>query len=246
MINALEDYIWRSLPEYGDFVTNPNLEKKADREGTILPYYGNTTVFLLDEATKEQLKLLQEELYQGAGEMLAQRLVPDTFHMTLHDLVNASVKDAQLEERMEQAAREARGILDGWHEQAVGKEGTGQVAAKEGTGQMHMENGRPLRMRTTWMFNMVSTSIVLGLAPADEYSWQKLDEMYCALEQVVTLGYGMTPHITLAYFKPGVYGPEQVQKLKDVLRKVELEVTLRMGDLVLQEFTDMNHYETIK
>lgn len=229
MINTLQDYIWRSLPEYGDFITNPNLEKKVDREGTILPYYGNTTVFLLDEATKEQLKLLQEELYQGAGEMLAQRLVPDTFHMTLHDLVNGPVKDARLEQHMEQTTREARAILDGWH---------GQAAAKERVGQ--------LRMRATWMFNMVSTSIVLGLAPADEYSWQKLDEMYCALEQVVTLGYGMTPHITLAYFKPGVYGPEQVQKLREVLRKVELEVTLQMGDLVLQEFTDMNHYETIK
>ena len=219
MINILEEYIWRSLPEYGDFITRPTLEMKVDQNGRILPYYGNTTVFLLEEKTKEQLGYLQEELYQGAGEMLAERLTQDSFHMTLHDLVNGPVKDAQLEEKMCRASQEADGIIRQW------------------------KDIPPLHMKATWMFNMVNTSIVLGLSPADEYSWQKLDEMYCALEQVVPLGYGLTPHITLAYFKPGAYGREVLEKLNGVLRKVDLEVTLQAEDLVLQNFVDMNHYD---
>jgi len=92
---------------------------------------------------------------------------------------------------------------------------------------------------------MVNTSIVLGLQPADEESWRRLDEMYTTLEDVVHLGYALTPHITMAYFLPGTYGSDQVQRLSAALRNVELEITLDMKNLVLQEFFDMNHYETV-
>ena len=66
-----------------------------------------------------------------------------------------------------------------------------------------------------------------------------------ASESVVQLGYGLTPHITMAYFRPGTYSMEQVQRLSAVLRDVEMGITLNMKDLVLQVFTDMNHYETV-
>ena len=101
----------------------------------------------------------------------------------------------------------------------------------------------PIRMRATWMFNMVNTSIVLGLAPADEDSWCRLDEMYTALESVVPLGYGLTPHITMGYFKPGTYTPYDGDCLRKALRSVELDVELKFENLVYQEFLDMNHYE---
>ena len=38
MINTLEDYIYESMPGWGDFVTNPNLEQKVSREGVLLAY----------------------------------------------------------------------------------------------------------------------------------------------------------------------------------------------------------------
>ena len=40
MLNLLEDYISRSLPEQGEFQTNPNLLKKVDWDGNFLPFYG--------------------------------------------------------------------------------------------------------------------------------------------------------------------------------------------------------------
>ena len=218
MLNLLEDYVWRSLPERGDFSTNPNLRKKVNEKGTFLPFYGNTTVFDLNAETKLELRKLQEELYMGAGWMLSQKLDPSTFHMTLHDLVNAPGMSDDLKRRMKTTEEKAKPILEQWRGQ------------------------EPLHMKTIWLFNMVNTSIVLGLAPADEDSWRRLDEMYMTMESVVPLGYALTPHITMAYFKPGNYSQYELNCLREVLHPVELEIVLRLENLAYQEFTDMNHY----
>ena len=221
MINTLDDYICRSMPQWGDFATNPNLRKKVDEEGNLLPFVGNTVVFLLDEDMKEQLRNLQEELYRAAPDMLAKPLQMSTFHMTLHDLANGTPEHPGLQDYMCYTQERVSQILSGW------------------------KDAPPLRMKTTWLFNMVNTSIVLGLKPADEESWRRLDEMYTTLEDVVRLGYALTPHITMAYFLPGTYTQEQVQRLSSVLRNVDMEISLDMKNLVFQEFSDMNHYKTV-
>ena len=55
MLNTLDDYISRSLPESGGFQTAPGLALKVDAEGRFLPFYGNTVVFLLPEGVKARL-----------------------------------------------------------------------------------------------------------------------------------------------------------------------------------------------
>ena len=222
MINTLDEYIGRSMPDAGSFATNPNLMKKVDAKGKLLPFRGNTVVYLLDETVKKQLAQLRDQLYLAAPEMLADKLREDTFHMTLHDLVNGAPGEENLARKMEQAKKMTWEILSQW------------------------EEVKTISMRATWIFNMVNTSIVLGLKPVDEDNWQQLDQMYCALESVVNLGYGLTPHITLAYFRPGMYNEEQVRKLKEALKPVEMDVVLRRENLVLQNFTDMNSYQTIR
>lgn len=221
MINTLDDYICSSMPQWGDFTTNPNLRKKLDENGDLLPFMGNTVVFLLDDNAKEQLRQLQEELYRAAPDMLAKPLQMSTFHMTLHDLANGTPDRPGLSDYMNYTQERASQLLPDW------------------------KADDPLRMKTTWLFNMVNTSIVLGLAPADEDSWHRLDAMYTALENVVHLGYALTPHVTMGYFLPGTYSQEQIQRLSSALRKVDLEITLDMKNLVFQEFSDMNHYETV-
>lgn len=220
MINTLDDYIYRSLPEWEDFSTNPNLCKKVDGEGNFLPFHGNTVVFLLDESFRAQLRILQDRLYSRAGWMLSRRLEPDTFHMTLHDLVNGPELTPALCRRMEDVRQTALALPEVWKEQP------------------------PLRMKTTWLFNMVNTSVVLGLAPADGESRAALSRMYRALETVVPLGYALTPHITMAYYRPGTYTRQQLEGLRSALQPVELEVELRMEDLVYQTFRNMNSYAT--
>lgn len=221
MINTLDNYICCSMPQWGDFTTNPNLRKKVDEAGNLLPFLGNTVVFLMDDDTKEKLRQLQESLYRAVPDMLAQPLQMSTFHMTQHDLANGTPEQPGLQDYMRYTQERVSRILPGW------------------------KDAPPLRMKTTWLFNMVNTSIVLGLKPADEESWHRLDEMYTTLEDVVYLGYALTPHITMTYFLPGTYTQEQVQRLSSALRKVDLEITLDMKNLVFQEFSDMNHYETV-
>lgn len=55
MINTLDDYICHSMPQWGDFITNPNLRKKVDDAGNLLPFLGSTKLFLLDDDKKEKL-----------------------------------------------------------------------------------------------------------------------------------------------------------------------------------------------
>lgn len=174
MINTPDDYIWRSLPEQGRFTTNPNLTKKVNSTGEFLPFRGNTVVFLLDKDTRHTLQQLQTSLYQAAPDMLAKRLKPSTFHMTLHDLVSGGPDDPALDRRMTEVEKQARALLSGW----------------EATG--------PLHMKATWLFNMVNTIIVLGLAPADEESRRKLDQMYTVFEAVVPLGYAFLFEISIS------------------------------------------------
>ena len=111
MLNLLEDYISHSLPEQSEFETNPNLLKKVSPEGEFLSFYGNTVVFLLEDRTKEILSALQSQLYMEAGEMLSQPLHPDTFHMTLHDLVNGTEPTADLCRKMEETKQQFEHVI---------------------------------------------------------------------------------------------------------------------------------------
>ena len=218
MLELLKGYIENSLPEKEYFNTNPNLTQKVGPARNLCPYYGNTVVFDLQEDTKKELRKLQEELYAAAGWMLAKQLQPETFHMTLHSLHDGQELDEKLRRQMCKAEAEAKALLNQWQD-------------------------RPgLNMRATWLFNMVRTSIVLGLEPADAESRAALEEMYTALEGVVPLNRKLTPHITMAYFYPGTYFPYEVDCLRKALHQVRLQVKLEMKDLVLQNFTDMNHY----
>lgn len=89
---------------------------------------------------------------------------------------------------------------------------------------------------------MVNTSIVLGLAPRDGGQLAYAGSNVYCFETVTSLGYALSPHITVACFRPGIYEQEQVQHLRSALHKVEMDVVLSKDDLELQYFSDMNSY----
>ena len=221
MIHTLDDYICRSIDPSKPFLTNPNLGKKVDLNGAFLPFIGNTVVYDLDAEVKQHLTALQDELYACGAAVLSQRLDPSTFHMTLHDLVNGQPDDGDVSERMALIVPAVRKIL------------------------YDLKSHAPISMQATWMFNMVSTSIVLGLKPADADSHSRLDAMYCRLEEVLPLGYPLCPHITLAYFRPGTYSAQVMEGLCTSLRAVDLQVTLKAENLCFQNFLHMNHYYSV-
>lgn len=216
MLNTLRDCREHSVPAILN--TAPGLAAKVGRDGALLPFPGNTVVFLLEEGEKAQLQKLQEELYRHCGHLLAQPLHPETFHMTLHDLANGDCLGQKA-----QMAAGACEILDAvrWKPKAI------------------------IPMKAACTFNMVNTSVVLLLEPATEQAWQQLDELYLQFQQVRHLPYALTPHITLAYFLPGCYNAEETDVLRSALGQVTLEISLSTASLVLQNFETMNDYRTV-
>lgn len=230
VIENLEQYRQRtlgfmrdSLPHDGTFETNPRLKYKVDSQGKFLPFYGDTVIYHVDSHVKAQVKALQDILYSQCKDMLAEAIDCSTFHVTLHDLNNGE-RSPWLAEQMEGNRR-----------------AVGELWTKIGKGK-----GLPIRVRTVSVFNMVNTSVVLGLEPADEESCRRLMELYEQFQKVVFLGYPLTLHITVAYFRPGVYSDGQRQALAQAFseanRCIDMEFCLTDENLVYQCFSDMNHY----
>ncbi len=213
-----------SLPDHGELCLNPNLSKKVDETGDFLPYYGNTVVFCLPESAKERIRALQAALYTASGSILARQLDPATFHITLHDLANGP-SPALMEQEVPQIQQHALDLV-------------GALQAEVGA----------IRLHSSCLFNMVNTSMVLGFVPSDEESCHRLMTFYQRLQEVLRLDYPLTPHVTVAYFRPGRICTEDVAKLNKVIAhwKCEPALTLELcgADLAYQLFSSMNHYWT--
>ena len=215
-------FIWDSLPHGGDFVTNPNLGMKVDASGALKPYFGNTVVFTLPKDVQKKIEIIRDRLYRDSAELLAEPLSTDSFHITLHDLLSGNPAN-ELTQRVESIRASAIEYVE-------------QIKARNET----------VRLHSTALFNMVGSSLVLGFAPADEESCRKLMEYYAVLQNVVHLNYPLTPHVTVAYYRPGVFRAEQTDKLQAVINEVReaerIEAELPVAALEYQLFSDMNHY----
>ncbi len=212
------------LDEEGRFHTGGSLPDKVDRDGRMLPYMGNTMIFLLNQKQEEGRRCLirmQDDLYAACSDILADRLTEDTFHMTLHDLKSGPpgrISEAEIQA----TAGKAKELLSAVTEELW-----------------------EIRMQAVCLFNMVNTSVVLGLDPCTEEDCRRLMELYEAFEEICPLHYPMTPHITLAYYRPGVCSREEMERLEAVFRNLREEkpvFAFRQEDLVYAEFDDMNHY----
>ena len=103
-------------------------------------------------------------------------------------------------------------------------------------------------MKTKCVFNMVNTSLVVGLYPVDEQEYEKLMALYCLFDEVKTLSYSLTPHITLAYYNVNGFSVKSELKLEKVVRELnecELEIELDVRNLYYQKFRSMNDYINI-
>ena len=211
-----------SLPHEGPLITKPLLVEKVAPDGGLRPFFGNTMIFDLPQAVQLQIAARQVQLHHRCGWMLAQPLAPSTLHMTLHDLLNG-VDEAALREPVRQTGEQARAIL---HELRKTK--------------------TPIRLTSTLAFNMTCGSLCLGFAPDTDADCAALMGMHAGFQEVVALNYPLTPHVTLAYFRPGTYGPEEVAQLADALAEINtfppVHITVDADCLHYYRFTDMNTY----
>jgi len=204
------------------FAGNPSLAQKVDANNEFRKFYGDTIVFDLDNATKEKLAEYVEKIYATVPECFCEKLISNTFHMTLHDLSNAPM--------LEDVAVE---VFDNeWKVLELKK---------------NVDTAK-IKMKSKCIFNMVNTSLVLGLYPVDEEEYEKLIKLYFLFDEVKELGYPLTPHITLAYYNANGFSVESARKLEKVvadLNECELEIELDVKELYYQKFRSMNEYINI-
>ena len=129
----------------------------------------------LSDIVKKKLTEYVDLLYQSAPECFCERLASNTFHVTLHDLSNSPVLQNVAGELFENELR------------VIEKKREIQQAAKT-----------TLKLKSNYIFNMVDTSLVLGLYSADKDEYCQLMRLYSIFDDVKKLDYPFTPHITLA------------------------------------------------
>ena len=205
------------------FKGKPSLANKIDEENRMKDFFGDTIVFDLDEVTKDAIGKIIDEIYEAVPRCFAERLKNATLHMTLHDLSN-SPKRSEVEDEMERNLEEIK-----------------RRASRFGK--------KVIKMRTNVIFNMVNTSLVMGLVPINKDEYNKLMELYGIVDEVKRAEYPLTPHITLGYYNVNGFDEESARTLEKIVgklnRSVIMNITLDTKRLYYQRFTSMNRYNNV-
>lgn len=207
-----------------NFLPNLSVLKKVNANNCFSCFYGDTVVFELSHQDKIKISKIVDKLYQSVPECFCEKLVSDTFHMTLHDLSNSPVLD-----KVESKMSENKAKL-------VSKINKVPVADLK------------IKMKTNNIFNMVNTSLVLGLYPANAAEYEKLMSLYEYVDDIMNLSYPFTPHITLAYYNRNGFLHSSVlylEKLVNKLNEQSFNIEISTEKLVYQNFMSMNEYKNI-
>ncbi len=217
-------YVFDRLPQEG-FETGPGCGAKVDGEGRMRPFYGNTTIFDLAPEDIAWLAQISGALHAACGDILAEPLAPASFHITLHDLLAGESWQA-IEAQVQRT----------------------NVQAEEAVASIRADFPWGIHVRARALMNMVNTSVVLAFEPEDEANCQALMEMHARLQRVVPLSYPLTPHVTLAYYRPGRIDRDAAKRLQQAIdgampggRIMHLDV----GRLNVCTFYDMNRFSPL-
>ncbi len=204
-------------------VPSESVKGKVNTDGTFCRFIGDTVVFNLQDSQKELIKSQYiDPLYGIAGDCFAWKFSKQTIHMTLHDLNAMNYNSYEIMEKM-------------FETEIV-------LAEKLKGNKYNVEN---IDMETTCVFNMVNTSLVLGLIPKSKTDYDKLMQLYMLVDSIKPLPYQFTPHITLAYYRRDEVNREKldgIEKMINYLNKFHFDISLSTQHLYYQKFTDMNSF----
>lgn len=206
----------------GHFSGSPSIAHKVNKDNTFKSFYGDTVVFGLGDTVKSKLSEYVDELYLAAHECFCERLAPQTFHMTLHDLSNSAVLSEVADEVF-----------------------FNELKIIEIIGAIKKHRNAKIKMKSNNIFNMVNTSLVMGLYPASEADYRTMMDLYRIIDGVKKLSYPLTPHVTLAYYNINGFAASSAKNLIDVVNKLNetpIEIDISVADLFYQKFTSMNNY----
>jgi len=224
-MHHVPSWYFDSLPREGRgelFITNQKLKDKVDGDGRFRLFGGETLVFELPESVRRHLAETRDRLYDAAGDMLArQKLSADSFHMTLHSLWDMGEEIPYA--NAPYTATEVREVLAG----------------------IRRDFPDRIMMRAICPLNMVNTSVVMGLAAASEPDSWALAELSRRMSALYPRPYSLTPHVTLAYYRPGEYPEEVWKKLKSVFTVEGFSFPINTQELYFKRFSDMANYSIV-
>lgn len=235
-MSLLSDYeqrtAWKYEPIGGIFHTAEGLANKVRPDGSFAPFLGTTVVFRLGKQERRIIQLMQQLLEQAleGTDMLASPLPESSLHMTLHDLISLENCSTDPESRV----RYGRELVESLDRSA-------EIVA-----QIQKEfAGSRIVMVADRIVNMVSKSLVLLLRPKAEEDFALLFELHRRFDSVVALPYPLTPHVTLAYFKPGMLDGAVLGKAVDFIQIYPENAPVfefSPEALTAQVFRDMQNY----
>lgn len=209
----------------GHFDPDERVYEKVNRSNGFKPFYGDTVVFDLDSRTKAKIAGIIDRLYEITPECFCEKIKEETIHMTLHDLSASDKLENVASEAFDNEVKLLRVLKD------------------------NPQKPMTIKMKTNFIINMVSTSLVLALVPENETEWNTLQQLYDLINQVRVCPYPfLTPHITLAYFNYNGFEEKSADKLKTnvlELNKNHFDITLRTSRLYYQKFVSMNDYISV-
>ena len=235
-MSLLSDYerrtAWKYEPVRGYFHTAEGLTNKIAEDGGYKFFPGTTVVFRLGKKATYMIRLMQKTLEHKLKDtgMLAEQLPVSALHITLHDLVSP--------ERCESDPKDAEAYN---REMRVSLE----KAAETVEGIRRDFGGRKIRLTADRIVNMVSKSLVLMLKPQTEEDYALLKELYGRFDEIISLPYPLTPHITLAYYKPGPIDGDRLGWAIDssqICSENAPVFEFSPMDLSAQAFLDMQNY----
>lgn len=208
------------------FTPSESVPKKVNEDGSFKRFIGDTVVFDLDDSQKRFIKThFEDPLYNVAGDCFAEKFHESTLHMTLHDLNSSEYDDYEVLKKMFETEVElAKRLQD--------------VASTPDS----------IHMVTTCVFNMVNTSLVLGLIPKSDADYHKLMKLYYLVDEVCQLPYPLTPHITLAYYNRYGFEGEKRRAIERTVNEMNgrnHEIVLSTDRLYYQKFTNMNEFVSV-
>ena len=224
---------WKYEPICGRFHTDEGLNRKVLADGRFAHFPGSTAVFRPEPSCIRMIRLMREILFRALGEtgMLADPLPESEIHMTLHDLVFPESGEAASGEAFASAVTDST------------------VRAAEIAEEIRREHGgKTVRMAADRTVQMVSQSLVLMLRPQTEQDYELLLDMYRRFDSIRELPYPLTPHITLAYFRPGMLDGDA---LNAAVRTLQIRpdnapvFTFSPKGLTAQVFEDMRTYRDV-
>jgi 2'-5' RNA ligase len=212
-----------SVPHEQTLSIAPGVREKVEAEsGRFLPFFGSTIIYFLDTECRRQLQEVITQLHAVHRENLSTPLPSDSLHVTLHDL---------------RSSQNLGEITNDMNQEHLGALHLVAEAKKVGS----------IEMSITTVFNLVNTSIVVGLLPTTQADCEKLLNARGIFDALVPSTYFYTPHITLAYYRPEAPDPISPLALRDTLDTLTTriqgkQVFLRPDNLELSYFSAMDTY----